>query len=288
MPVYPMRGTNITDATAVIGEVVAPKTFYAVAPPKKTGMMPTVALDPDLNAYPAGYHAGAASLTAVDADLIAANVKWTKTIFGVVGTMVQWMYDLIMPLLSIPVPAIALAAVEDHSGGGFTATPSLSVPVPTIALTAENSMLLIDDCEAAWDEYVGPNVTSTLDLVDFKVGAGSAKLDVADLQAVGRLATHDHGPNDLTTYNYIKMWIKSSVVVTTGKLSFLLDEHGQCVSPLKDLNIGALAAGVWTEVSLALGDASGLGAIVSYGVDMDVDLGAFILRIDQVRATKGA
>ncbi len=36
--------------------------------------------------------------------------------------------------LTIPQPSISLVVAEDHSGGGFTATPSLSVPVPTISV----------------------------------------------------------------------------------------------------------------------------------------------------------
>jgi hypothetical protein len=281
-------GVNISDANAAVSEVAAGKTFYSVVVPKKTGTMANVALNPALNAYPAGYHAGAPSLTAVDADLIPSNIKLGKTLFGVVGTMVQWVYDLVITPLTIPVPTIALLTNEAHSGGGQMDPHALTAPVPAIALIAENSMLLIDNCEAVWNEYVGANVTSTLDNVDYKVGAGSAKLDIADLQAVGRIATHDNGPNNLTTYSYIKMWIKSTVAISNGDLNFLLDEHAQCVSPLKTLNIGALSAGVWTELSLALGDASGLGAIISYGVIMAVDKGAFIVRIDQVRATKGA
>jgi hypothetical protein len=47
---------------------------------------PLVALDPALNAYPAGRHLGAASLTAVDADLTADRIQAGITIFGVLGT----------------------------------------------------------------------------------------------------------------------------------------------------------------------------------------------------------
>lgn len=76
---------DISDANATVAQVLAPNTFYAVGPPKKTGTMPTVALNPALNSYPAGYHAGAVSLTAVDADLATGNIKSGITIFGVAG-----------------------------------------------------------------------------------------------------------------------------------------------------------------------------------------------------------
>lgn len=80
---------DVSDADAAIADVKNPKTFYSVTGPRKTGTMATVALNPAANAYPAGYHAGAASLTAVDADLAVGNIKNGVTIFGVLGTYVS-------------------------------------------------------------------------------------------------------------------------------------------------------------------------------------------------------
>jgi hypothetical protein len=37
------------------------------------------------------------------------------------------------PILQVAPPGLSLTAVEDHSGGGFAATPSLTVPAPAIA-----------------------------------------------------------------------------------------------------------------------------------------------------------
>jgi len=89
MPYYPVPfvqpGVDIAPADAAVTDVTAPRTFFSVATPIKTGTMPIVALDPALNAYPAGRHLGAASLTAVDADLIAQNIIAGIQIFGVDG-----------------------------------------------------------------------------------------------------------------------------------------------------------------------------------------------------------
>ncbi len=115
----------------------------------------------------------------------------------------------------------------------------------------------------------------------------SAKMAVADLAAVGRLATEDIGPFDLSPYKYLKAWVRSSVIISSNDLSILLDDHAQCISPSKDLDIGDLAADTWTEIVLDMGDTSGLTAIISIGIDMDIDKGIFDFWIDQVRATKG-
>jgi len=190
-------------------------------------------------------------------------------------------------ILSIPTPSIDVAVAEDHSGGGHVIEKTLAIPVPSLGLEAALSWLLIDDCEAAWDEYVQANVTSTADGVTKKIGAASAKMAVADLAAVGRLATHDIGPFDLSPYKYLRAWIYSSIGLSSGDLSILLDNHASCLSPEKDLDIGDIAATTWTQVTLDMGDTSGLGAIISIGIDMDIDKGIFDFYIDQVRATKG-
>jgi hypothetical protein len=195
---------------------------------------------------------------------------------------------LIKKSLMLLLPTLALTTAESHAGGAFTTGGTLTLVTPTIASTAENSMLLIDTCETnIWDEYVAPNVTSTIDAVVYKIGTHSAKMDVAVDAAVGRLATLDIASTDLTTYNYIKMWVYSTVTISSNDLLFLLDDTAACVTPLKSLDIGALTANTWTEVILALGDASTLTAIISIGVNMAIDKGAFIFYVDQVRATKG-
>jgi len=67
--------------------------------------IPIVTLNPNLNVYPDGSHPGAASLTAVDADLINVNIIAGKTIFGVAGVMV--------PKVEVSFPAvIALVDTE--------------------------------------------------------------------------------------------------------------------------------------------------------------------------------
>jgi len=86
--IFGVAGTYETPLTgdAGVNDVKAGLLFYKDdATTQLTGALATVALDPDLDAYPAGYHAGAASLHAIDADLVTGNIRATKTIFGVAG-----------------------------------------------------------------------------------------------------------------------------------------------------------------------------------------------------------
>ncbi len=89
MGYLPQGIISLGDADAAVGEVLSPRTFYSVAVPKKTGAMPTVALAVGNNAYPTGYHAGAASLQAIDANLAVGNIKSGVNVFGYVGTVIQ-------------------------------------------------------------------------------------------------------------------------------------------------------------------------------------------------------
>jgi len=78
---------DISDANALVAEVMAGRTFYSVVPPRKTGIMPTVAIVAANDNYPAGYHAGnVGGLDAIDVDLAPANIKSGATIFGKLGT----------------------------------------------------------------------------------------------------------------------------------------------------------------------------------------------------------
>lgn len=83
-------GTDVADADAAVGDVKDPKTFYAVAPPKKTGTMATVTIVAANDNYPTGYHAGdAGGLDAIDPNLAVANIKSGVTIFGKAGSVIQ-------------------------------------------------------------------------------------------------------------------------------------------------------------------------------------------------------
>jgi len=194
------------------------------------------------------------------------------------------------PTLQIPVPppTVSATVAEDHSGGGHVADKTLTIPTtPGIDKIAVISSLLIEDCEDAWDEYVQANVTSTADNVTYKKGSASAKMAVTDAAGVGRLATETIPSTDLSSYTYLKVWVRSSVALDAADMSILLDDDAGCISPLKDLSLPAIAAGTSTELLLDMGDTSELTAIVSIGIDMDVDKGTFDFWIDQVRATQG-
>lgn len=147
------------------------------------------------------------------------------------------------------------------------------------------SAVIFEDCEDAWDELVDPDVISEIDTDDKKSGAASLELTVgADVSAGDILATEAKALFDITDYDKVFLWIKTSVAVDEGDLQLLLDDTAECESPIKSLDIPALEADTWAKVGIDLGDASGLSAVVSVGLKMAVDKGAFTIHLDEVYA----
>lgn len=144
---------------------------------------------------------------------------------------------------------------------------------------------IIEDCEDPWNESVDAEVTSEIDAADKVVGANSVKLTVAvGAEAGDILATEAIGPLNLTTRKDVTLYAKSSVNLDAGDLQLLLDDTASCASPLELLDLPALTANEWTPITLVLDDPSLLNAIISVGVKMVVDKGAFVLRLDHVVA----
>ena len=144
---------------------------------------------------------------------------------------------------------------------------------------------LIENCEDAWNEFVDADVTASLDTVDFKVGSGCAKfVCAAGLAAGDIIATEAIAALDISKLRQIGKWIKSSVTLDAGDLQLLLDNTASCATPIESINIPKINADVWTYVYLPLAAPASCTAIISVGLKMIVDKGAFDLRVDDINA----
>lgn len=146
--------------------------------------------------------------------------------------------------------------------------------------------VLIEDCEDAWNEQIVAGVTSEIDLVDFKTGLNSEKLTMADGAAVGILASEMIGVDSLRDCTHLFAWFKSSIALNANDLQFLLSDEALCANPIETLAVVALTANAWTLVQLALANPALDLGLISIGINQRVDKGAFILRIDDVRAVQ--
>lgn len=162
----------------------------------------------------------------------------------------------------------------------FTITDTFAIT--ELAIFDNATLKVIEDCEDIWDEYTDAEVTASAD-ADCKVGTKSCKLVVtAAAEAGDLLATEVITSANLTTYEYVNMWIKSSVALDSGDMQLLLDNTAQCASPIKLLDVPAIGADAWTLVQMDLGDASGLTAVISVGIKQIEDKGAVNLFFDSI------
>jgi hypothetical protein len=164
----------------------------------------------------------------------------------------------------------------------FTVTDTFAIE--EVGIFDNATFLLIEDCEDAWDELVDGDVTSTADAAVFKIGTHSAKLAVADGCGAGDILATEVVAKDLSTYEYVNAWVRSTVALDAGDLALLLDDHAQCASPTETIDIPAIGADTWTLVQCKLVDPSACNAIISIGIKMVVDKGAFSFYIDHVHA----
>ena len=148
------------------------------------------------------------------------------------------------------------------------------------------SSTLLHSCNAAFDETVDSDITVTVDTEDKKRGTGSNKFVIAAGASAGDIATDSISSKDISKYDYLECWIKSTVATSAGNLKILLDDSASCASPIETLNVPALEPNTWTYVRMALANPETDTAIISIGLEYDSDLGACQVRLDDIKVVE--
>jgi len=102
--------------------------------------------------------------------------------------------------------------------------------------------------------------------------------------SAGDFVTDSITSKNISGYDTIEMWVKSTVATSAGNLKLLLDDTAACASPLETLSIPALSADTWTFVRMSLSNPETDTAIISVGLEYDSDLGACTVWIDDIVA----
>ena len=148
------------------------------------------------------------------------------------------------------------------------------------------SSTILHSCNAAFDETVDSDITVTVDTEDKKRGTGSNKFVIAAGASAGDIATDSIGSKDISKYDYLECWIKSTVATSAGNLKILLDDSASCASPIETLEVPALAANTWTYARMALANPETDTAIISIGLEYDADLNACQIRLDDIKVVE--
>jgi hypothetical protein len=144
----------------------------------------------------------------------------------------------------------------------------------------------IHACATTFDEKTDGDFTQSLDTQDRKQGTQALKMVIASGASAGDFVTDSITSKDLSKYDTIEMWVKSTVATSAGNLKLLLDDTASCGSPLETLSIPALSADTWTFVRMSLSNPETDTAIISVGLEYDSDLGACTVWIDDISAVQ--
>ena len=184
-----------------------------------------------------------------------------------------WIYD--------PIEDISL-----HGDGHQTRfdIPSGISMISKIEYRHKVSFTRIHAAGATFDETTDGDFTQSLDTKDRKQGTQSLKMVIASGASAGDFVTDSITSKNISGYDTIEMWIKSTVATSAGNLKLLLDNSAACASPLETLSIPALSADTWTFVRMSLANPETDTAIISVGLEYDADIGAVTVWIDDIAA----
>jgi predicted secreted protein len=147
-----------------------------------------------------------------------------------------------------------------------------------------SSALLLEDCEDAWTTGGAGRAVST---TTGKVGSYAARVTTTTIGATTLLQYEDLASTvDLTTYDGIYCWIRSSVTTAAGDLQILLDESTGCGSPDESLNVPICTATIWRQFFARLSDPSILNLVAAVGLYQVADLADGTFDVDDVEALK--
>ncbi len=139
-------------------------------------------------------------------------------------------------------------------------------------------------CASVFDESVDSDFTVALDTKDKKQGTQSCKFTIAAGASAGDLATDSITSKDISGYDYVEFWVKSTVATSAGNLKVHLDDTANCASPVESISIPALSADTWTFVRDKIDNPELCSAIISVGLEFDSDLGACTVWLDDISA----
>ena len=148
------------------------------------------------------------------------------------------------------------------------------------------SFTTLHSCNAVFDETIDSDFTVSADTQDKKKGTASNKFVIAVGASAGDIATDSIDSKDISKYDYLECWVKSTVPTSAGNLKILLDDSASCASPIETLSIPALSADTWTFVRIALANPETDTAIISVGLEYDSDLGACTVWLDDIKVVQ--
>ena len=136
-----------------------------------------------------------------------------------------------------PIESVALHA--DGSSMRYDIPSNISIINRLFYRTAVSSTTL-HSCNSVFDETIDSDFTVSADTQDKKKGTASNKFVIAVGASAGDIATDSISSTNISKYDYLECWVKSTVATSAGNLKILLDDSASCASPIETLSVPAL------------------------------------------------
>jgi hypothetical protein len=141
---------------------------------------------------------------------------------------------------------------------------------------------VIDSADSQWT--ADTDVTTSTD-DQLKKRGKSNKMVLASGLGVGDvMAYNDITSINISDYTHVEFWTRCSKATSAGDLVLQLGDAAALASRIETLDFPALAVDTWTFCRLELENADLATAIVSVGVENNVDIGTETVWIDDIRA----
>jgi hypothetical protein len=141
---------------------------------------------------------------------------------------------------------------------------------------------VIEDCEDVWVQ--GTAATTVSAETSGKVGTYFVRGTTVDLGATTLMMYENISSKDISAYDAIYCWLRSSVTTAAGDLQLLIDEQQGAAAPEETLNIPILTTTVWRRCILPMTTPSALNAVLSVGLYQATNLANGTFDIDDVEA----
>ena len=181
-----------------------------------------------------------------------------------------------------PSTDISLHTYRDRRNFEF---PTAFVGLQHLNYRSSYTWTSIHNCNTVFDELVDTDVTASADGEDYASGNSANKFVLAaGLGATDIIASDNISSLDLSGYDTVEFWIKSSVALTAGQLRLRLSASASAAATTEELAIPVTAANTWTRHQVALANPQSDTAIISVGLIHTSDIGAATVWLDEVRA----
>lgn len=183
---------------------------------------------------------------------------------------------------------------EDISLHGDGVTARFDIPTTMEVLfdvqaRSEVQEKMIHNCDSTWTQATDSDFTQSAEAEHKWRGSASLQVAVAAGGAAGDfIADATDETLDLSDYTHVEMWVESTTALDAGDYILGLDDGNIAAGggDLENLNVPAVSADTPTYVRMAIDRPDEASAIISVGLEMNVDKGAHTIHVDDIKAVR--